>query len=316
MKNQQKFFGALGIVVVLLLALFLWQLGQNISPVRPIHEAEKKLTIVTTFYPLQEFARSVGGERVTVSSIVPAGVEPHDYEPTPQDIVSAYQADVFLLNGAGMDGWAEKIRPELERRGVVVVQMSEVVQGVVSTAAVSDQGDVDPHFWLDPVLVRQEVEVIRDVLVARDPQSAALYQGNTARYMSALEDLDGRYREGLRQCTFDTIVTSHDAFGYLAKRYGFKVLPVSGISAEAEPSPRALADIAETMQSLGLRHIFFETLVSPKIAETLAAAVGAETLVLDPLEGLSEEKQKAGKNYLSVMAENLHNLETALVCQQ
>lgn len=312
MKNQQKIFGALGIVAVSLLALFLWQLGQTIYPEHPANETAKKLTIVATFYPLQEFARSVGGERVTVSSVVPAGVEPHDYEPTPQDIVSAYQADVFLLNGAGMDGWAEKIRPELERRGVIVIQMSEVVHA----SAIGEGNAIEPHFWLDPVLAKQEVAAIRDALITRDPQAAALYRENAARYSSSLENLDALYREGLQQCAFDTVVTSHNAFGYLAKRYGFQTIAVTGISPDAEPSPRALADIAKTMQSLGLRYIFFETLASPKIAETLAAAVGAETLVLDPLEGLSEEKQKAGKNYLSVMAENLHNLEIALVCQQ
>lgn len=315
--HSQKKIVAVVVAIAIFAGIFFWQTTKEVPVVPQIGGNGKKISIVATFYPLQDFAESVGGDEVTVQSIVPAGTEPHDYEPTPQDIVSAYQADVFLLNGGGIDAWAEKIRPELERRGVAVVQMSEVVSLLLASVEAEGETDtLDPHFWLDPVWAQKEAEALRDALTLRDPERAEVYTRNMERFIALLADLDTAYREGLRQCEFHTIVTSHDAFAYLAKRYGFETIPISGISPESEVSPRALAEIAVAVRSLGLRHIFFETLSSPKVAETLAEEVGAQTLVFNPLEGLTEEDRQAGKNYLSVMYENLSNLQTALQCQK
>jgi zinc transport system substrate-binding protein len=293
----------------------LWQRGRDTSSVVPAPET--KLSIVATFYPLQDFAESVVGDAASVKSIVPAGTEPHDYEPTPQDIVSIYQADVFLLNGGGIDAWAEKLLPELKRRGVTIVQMSEVVSVLPEADAEGrEQESFDPHFWLDPIWAQKEVEAIRHALALRDPSHAETYAENAKRYIALLADLDSEYREGLRYCEFHTIVTSHQAFAYLAKRYGFETISISGISPEAEVSPRALAELAQTVRRLGLRYIFFETLASPKVAETLAQEAGAQTLVFNPLEGLTDEERQAGKGYLSIMRENLSNLRIALQCQE
>lgn len=318
MKSQKNIIAVAIVAVIAALAgIVFWQTGKETMPLSSTEEAGKKISIVATFYPLQDFAESVGGDAVSVRSIVPAGMEPHDYEPTPQDIVSVYQADAFLLNGAGLDSWAEKIRPELEKRGVTVIQMSEVVSLLSASAETGGETDTfDPHFWLDPVWAQKEAEAIRDALILRDPARTEVYTRNTERYSVLLADLDTAYREGLQRCEFHTIVTSHNAFAYLAQRYGFETIPVSGIFPEAEVSPRALAEIAEAVRSLGLRYIFFETLSSPKVAETLAEEVGAETLVFNPLEGLTEEDRQAGKNYLSIMYENLNNLQTALRCQK
>lgn len=314
MNNQQKIIIAVSVALMMLAGIFLWQSARDTFSLAPAQAPEKKISIVATFYPLQDFAESVGGDAVRVRSIVPAGTEPHDYEPTPQDIVSIYQADIFLLNGAGIDAWAEKIRPELERRGVTVVQMSEVVALLSAKAREGETQVFDPHFWLDPVWVQKEAEALRDALILRDPSRADAYAENARRYIALLADLDREYREGLQRCELHTIVTSHQAFAYLAQRYGFEVISISGISLEAEVSPRALAEIAGTVRRLGLRYIFFETLVSPKIAETLAEEVGAQTLVFNPLEGLTDEERQAGKDYLSIMRENLNNLQTALQC--
>ncbi len=301
------------IVTAAALGAFFWQKDSADAPVI-ISTDTDGISVVATFYPLAEFARAAGGDMVTVKSIVPAGSEPHDYEPSPRDILAVYQADIFLSNGAGADAWAEKIRPDLEERDITVVRMSDVVETLSKIR--DEQGVVDPHFWIDPVLAQQEVSAIRDVLIARDPMRAEAYVQNATLYIEELKILDTAYRDGLRQCELHTIVTSHDAFAYLAKRYGFETLSVSGISPEAEPSSRTLAEIAETVRTLGLRHIFFETLVSPKVAQTLADEVGAETLVFNPLEGLTDEERQAGKNYLSIMRDNLNNLQTALRCQQ
>lgn len=302
---------------VLLGGILLWNKQKRPVP----QEAEaKNLSVVATFYPLEDFARHVGGETVTVESIVPAGAEPHEYEPTPQDILRAYQADVFLLNGAGMDPWAEKIRPELEKRGITVVEMSEKTE--LLPGEHEEEGHVgeeeslyDPHFWLDPVAAGKEAEAIHDAFVARDPEHQEVYTRNADAFLQTLRTLDTEYRESLADCRLRTVVTTHDAFAYLAKRYGFETLPISGLSPEAEPTPGRLAELTVTVRKEGIKYIFFETLVSPKVAETLARETGAQTLVFDPIEGLSDEDRTSGADYVSVMRGNLDNLKRALECR-
>lgn len=286
------------------------------------------VSVVATFYPLADFALNVGGEYVDVVTIVPAGTEPHDYEPTPRDILKAYEADIFLINGAGFDAWAEKIRGELESRGVKVVQMSDLVTLVPGSheehkeheeteGHTADHGEsvFDPHFWLDPLLVEKQAQVIAQALSERDPLHQEEYYMQSNAYIMKLQALDAAYRARLAMCRLDTVVTSHNAFAYLAKRYGFKTIAVAGLSPEAEASPRRLAEIATMVREKGIRHIFFETLVSPRVAETLAQEVGAQTLVFNPLEGLTEEERLAGVDYLAIMMMNLDNLAIALQCQ-
>lgn len=301
---------------------------QGVTPEKT--EGAPKVSVVATFYPLQYIAERVGGDRVVVSVIVPAGAEPHEYEPTQKDILSAYQADVFLINGAGVDAWAEKIRPELEARGVKVVQMSEMVtllpgsheehESDSSTheeeRVEHEESQFDPHFWLDPTIVEKEALAIAEALGAGDEAGRVVYAQNTEQLRSDLRILDDQYRAGIADCTLDTVVTSHNAFSYMAKRYGFKTISIAGLSPEAEVSIRRLTEIADLVRERGVRHIFFETLVSPKVAETLAREVGAETLVFNPLEGLTSEERAQGKNYLSIMYENLDNLKIALQCQK
>lgn len=295
-----------------LLGGFFWQYLSLRSTGEEDAQRKQKISVVTTFYPLEEFARQVGGNRVTVRSIVPAGAEPHDYEPTPQDILSAYQADVFLLSGAGVDTWAEKIRPELEKRGVTVLQMSDFVSLLPGA---EKENPFDPHFWLDPVLAQKEVEAIHSVFVLRDTDGREIYDQEKDRYIQELKDLDTRYNSAMTACAVNNIITSHQAFSYMAKRYNFEVIPVTGISPEIEPSPRQVADIVRIMRERKIKYVFFETLLSPKMAETIAQETGAQILVFNPLEGLTEKERQDGENYLTIMNANLENLKTARQCQ-
>ena len=296
------------VIVIFILAL----VGERSVPSTPA-SGEKKLSVVATFYPLAEFARAVGGDNVTVTSIVPAGAEPHEYEPTPQDILAAYQADVFLLNGAGIDPWAEKIRSDLEANGVTVIMMAEHVD-LLSPAETGNRPD--PHFWLDPLLAEREVSAIAEALALRDGAHREVYATHAQMYNKKLATMDSLYRKGLAKCALRTIVTTHAAFAYLAHEYGLTVLPLTGLSPEAEPTARTLTDIAVTIREQNIRYIFFESLVSPKVAEALAREVGAETLVFNPLEGLTTVEQAAGMDYFGVMMNNLDNLKTALLCRK
>ena len=272
-----------------------------------------KMAVVGTFYPLAHFAAQVGGDHVAVVNITPAGAEPHDYEPTPQDIASAYGAKVFIMNGGGVDTWAERIAPDLKAKGVQVVDMQDTI--ALNSAPAGSETTLDPHIWLDPALSEQEVALIRDAFIKADPAQGAAYLANAAAYISQLQMLDDDYKVGLASCRLKDIVTSHAAFGYMAKRYGLTQIAIAGLSPDAEPSAQQLADIAQLAKKDDVKYIFFESLVSPKLSQTIATEVGAQTLAFDPLEGLTDAEIASGKTYLTVMRDNLAALRIALQCK-
>lgn len=307
---MKKLFILFGVVVAVLgvFVLIAAKVRQNSAPA-----GSEPIKIAVSFYPLAEFAQNVGGEKVSVVNIVPSGVEPHDFEPTPQDIAKVYSSQIFVYNGSGFDPWAEKIAPELEKRGVSIVNMTKQFNLLEGTNEHAEK--FDPHIWLDPVLAKKEVEIIRDMLKSVDPENAAVYDMNAGQYIKKLSGLDEKYKSGLGSCEIRDAVASHAAFGYLSKRYNLNVVNIAGLSPEEEPSPKKIAEIAKFVRSKNIKYIFFETLVSPKIAETIAREAGAETLVFNPIEGLTEGDLASGKNYISLMEENLVNLRKALLCQ-
>ncbi len=272
------------------------------------------MKIVASFYPLAEFAKQIGGEQVEVVNIVPPGLEPHDFDPSSQDIAKTYSATLFIFNGSGFDPWAEKISPELEKKNIAIIKMTQYFNLLESIDEQEGEGNIDSHIWLDPVLAQKEVEIIKDAFKAIDPDNSLTYELNAENYLSKLSELDKKYRDGLASCAIRDAIVSHSAFGYLANRYGINIIPIAGISPEEEPSPRRISEIAEIARQKNIKYIFFETLVSPKLAETIANEIGAETLLFNPLEGLTKEELTAGKNYISIMEENLTSLRQALLC--
>lgn len=271
-----------------------------------------KLRVVGSFYPIAHFVKQVGGDNVTVTNITPAGAEPHDFEPTARDIVKVNQAQLFIYNGNDLDPWADKAKDDVISNGGAVLKISDSITSLQSS---DQETPLDPHFWLDPILVQQEVNLIRDALVKVDPAHSADYQQNAQRYSDQLTKLDNQYKIGLADCQLRDIVTSHAAFGYLAKRYGLNQISITGISPEEEPAPQQLAEIAELAKQIGIKYIFFEELVSPKLSETIAKEIGAKTIAFNPLEGLTDKQIKEGKTYITEMKSNLANLKTALICQ-
>jgi zinc transport system substrate-binding protein len=268
-----------------------------------------KPLVVATIYPLWEFSRQVAGDRAEVVSLVPAGVEPHDWEPAPRDVSQVRRAAVFVHTGTNLDGWAEKLLADLTgRRGVVVN-----ARGGLSVLTVG--GVTDPHVWLDPTLARAQVLAIAGGLEQADPAGAAIYAENAKVFVARLDALDLELAAGLAECARREVVTSHAAFAYLARRYRLTQVPVMGLSPEAEPSPADLAAIVRTARRLKVTHVFSETLVSPRLAETLSREIGATPLPLNPIEGVSPSEAAAGTGYLELMRANLANLRTALGCR-
>src|SRR6185369_14568346 len=184
---MQKIIGVLAIGVVAIVGAFLWHKKDVERQLADRQQSVQTLSVVATFYPLEEFARSVGGGRISVKSIVPAGAEPHEYEPSAQNILSSYESQIFLLNGAGVDVWAEKIKPELEKRGIKVIQMSQLLSPL---SLADEDGSHDPHFWLDPVIAKEEVNAIANALIEKDPAGAKEYGERRDVTLERLDTLD------------------------------------------------------------------------------------------------------------------------------
>ncbi len=318
------------------------------STLKPTEVNTEKPTVVATFFPIAEVSRAVLGDLANVVVITPEGTEPHDYEPTPKQIEQILSADVFFMNGAGLDPWGEKLHTDLETKQVTVLELTDGMALKEGGAhehhndaahketvehhnedehaaeefhadevghTHEDETGKDPHVWLDPTVMMRAATALRDEMMSIDPNNATQYAQQTQVFLSALESLDQAYKTGLSTCEKDSIIVSHDAFAYLSGRYGFTTHAIAGLSPSAEPSAKQLSQLAEEAKENKTEYIFFESLVSPKLAETLAAEVGAKTLVLTPIEGRNEEEAAANATYISLMEQNLNNLKIALACK-
>jgi zinc transport system substrate-binding protein len=251
--------------------------------------------VAAAFYPLAYAADQLAPPRTEVDNLTPPGAEPHDLELTPRDVERIRSADLVLLLGHGF-------QPQLEE----AAGHGERVLMLLDTPGLHRHPNNDPHVWLDPV--RYELIVKRIAMALHRPHPAD-------RLVARLGALDREYRRGLRSCARHEIVTSHEAFAYLGERYGLRQIAITGLSPEAEPTPRRLERVVRLVRATGATTIFFETLVSPRIADTVARETGARTAVLDPIEGLSTAEEKRGASYFSVMRSNLANLRRALGCR-
>jgi zinc transport system substrate-binding protein len=239
---------------------------------------------------------------VDVRNLTPPGAEPHDVELTPRDVERIRSADVVVYLGAGFQ---PAVEDAVEGADGTTVDVLEGIE--LAPAEENEEGlTQDPHIWLDPTRYAAAVETIAESL-DRGKEGRAL--------VDELEELDRQFETGLSDCDRREFVTSHAAFGYLADRYDLEQISISGVTPEAEPTPQALEEVVDRVQASGATTIFFETLVSPRLAETVARETGAETAVLDPLEGLSEEDLDRGADYLSVMRDNLAALRRGLGCR-
>ena len=283
--------------------------------VRPMSRSQSssKMQVTTSFYPLYFFAQRIGGEMARVVNITPAGGEPHDYEPTADDIVRIENSALLIVNGGGLEAWGDKIKQNIDPQKTLLVTAGE---GLTTQQVVEEENTItDPHAWLSPPLAVRMVEKIEIGFAKADPKNASYYEANASAFKSELAALDADYKSGLADCGEKNIVTSHAAFGYLATAYDLNQVPIAGLSPDAEPSPKQLGGIAKFAKENKVKYIFFESLVSPKLSETVAREIGAQTLVLNPIEGLTSEEITARKSYLTEMRSNLANLRIALGCK-
>lgn len=309
---MKKSYTMLTLVLISILGIIL--IGINKTGGSPATDTSSgKLRIVASLYPLAYFAAEIGGEKVQVHTVTPPGAEPHEYEPTARQLANIESSNIIIINGGQLEPWADRIKQDLTDKQTPLIIAGEGL----TDQTMDDNGQTvpDPHVWLSPLLAQQQADRILAGLLRTDPQNANYYQSNTKQLMNNLDALNNEYMQGLHQCTKKDIITSHNAFAYLAKTYGLRQVSISGLSTDEEPSSKQLAEITDFAKENDVKYIFFERLVSPKLSETLAQEVGAQTLVLDPLEGLTEQDMQDGKNYITIMKDNLTNLRLALECQ-
>ena len=266
------------------------------------------LQVVVGFYPLEFVAARLGGDLVTVRNLTPPGGEPHDLEVSASDLVALRTADLVIHLGGFMPSLDEGV---VTAASGTAFDVRAAARLVTNPSGRGRSGStLDPHFWLDPLRLADVGDAIAELFARVDATHARMYLANAAQLRQDLEQLDGEFTAGLRSCSIHSMVTSHEAFGYLAARYGLTLVSVSGLSPEAEPTATALAAVADIVRNESITTIYTETLASSEVAETLASETGATTALLDPLEGLVD---RSG-DYFSVMRTNLATLRIGQVC--
>jgi zinc transport system substrate-binding protein len=301
MNNQVK-FAIIAIVIVIPLSSFsVWASDSSLQIIEK--NDLTKLQAISSFYPLYEFAQQVGQDKVDVQLLVPEGVEPHDWEPTIQDVQQIQKSDLIIINGFGFENWVESLE-EMNYQGIVV----DTSKGIIKND--HDKNSIllnkDPHIWLNPILAKAQVQSIADAFSKSDPKNQKFYQKNAQSYMIELDGLDSKIRNDLSTCSQD-FIAFHDAFSYFAYEYDLhQHTIISSNDPHAEPTAKTLENIINTARELEIKIIFTEDTIDPRVSNVIANEIDGKILVLSPLEISGDG------NYISRMIENLDNLKEAL----
>ncbi len=282
-----------------------------------------KLQVIVTLFPLYDMARAIGGEHATVSLLLPPGAEAHSFEPRPGDILRLHQSDLFIYTGPFMEPWAESLLKGVDSKrlgainaGIGIPLLKQGKEQADADGHEHGHGGGDPHIWLDFRNAETMVTTIATGFTAKDPAHAASFRLNAQRYRARLAELDRRYRSGLADCGSRTVIhAGHFAFGYLAKRYGLRYLSAFPSSGDSEPNARQMATMVELVRSTGVGAIYYEELVSPRLADTLAKETGSRLLLLSAAHNVSREELARGITLPEIMEHNLENLRQGLKCR-
>jgi len=291
-------------------------------------EEEKggRLQVVATIFPLYDFVRAVGGNAVDVQLLLPPGVESHSFEPKPEEIIRVSRADLFVYTNAEMEPWGGKLLESVRGAGAPSSLEAGAGARYLAAAARTDGGGDghhhesvagrDPHIWLNIANARIMVDNIAAGLASKAPASRELFMANAAAYKKRLDGLESSFRTGLADCrTREFIHGGHYAFAYLAQSHNLSYLSAYGITADSEPSPRRMMDLVRKIREHRLKAIFFEELLAPGVAQTVAAETGAELLKLHGIHNVTRQELDNGVSYIGLMEQNLVNLRKGLECR-
>ena len=276
--------------------------------------AQSKINVVASFYPVYQFVKEVGDDKINLSILIPIGAEPHNFDPTIQEVQKANSANLLVYNGASMEEpWIHNLTPQN------TVDTSKGINLLANPNDPDIKGPYDPHLWLDPVLAIQQVKNIRDGLDKVDPKNAAYYNQNAQNFIGQLTKLDTAIKGNLTSsnCAKKDFIPFHLAFAYFAKQYGLNLHPIhEGLTPSGEVLPQKLVEVVNLAQKLGLKVIYSEDLIDPRSAQAIAEQIpGAKVMVLSPIEGINATEQKAGVTYLDKMYQDLAALKVGLQCK-
>ena len=284
-------------------------------------DAAKKINIVTSVFPLLEFAGAVSGERGEVSLLLPPGAEIHTWRPRPSDIIRLSSADLFIYVGADLEPWLHDLLKSVRNPNLRVLEASRGIplideEDIVHSVHERNHEVQDPHIWLDFKNDQRIVDKIAAVLSEMDPEGSLVFKRNAFIYKEKLRILDQKFKDGLMDCVHRTIILAgHGAFGYIARSYNLRQISLYGLSPDSRPTPKKLIKVVELAKKYRIKVIFFEIRVRDELAKVLAEEIGARTLVLNPGANLTKEQLKSGKTFFDIMEANLENLKDGLDCK-
>ena len=255
--------------------------------------ASGKLQIYTSVYPIYDFTKKIGGEKITVYNMTKAGAEPHDFEITSKDMANLSKADLFIYNGGGMEHWVDSVKDALQN-----------IKYIDSSSNINNQDNLDPHFWLSPKNAKIQMENIKNGLIEIDSESKDYYQSNYNLYANRLDELDNKIKISLSNIKNRNLVLTHPAFGHFCKEYSLNQIAI----ARDEADPKAMAEIITFIKNNDIKAIFYEEFSSSKLVDSIAKETQIKILTLNPIESLSEENIEAGEDYFSIMEKNLISL--------
>lgn len=299
------------------------RLGGRASPEAT---TEGRVAVVATIPPLADYVAMIGGKRVRVLQLLPLGAEPHDWEPSPKEIRNLFQANLVVYNGAGLEPWMQRLLPSLKSHGVRTLEAAQGLE--LLTYAEEEKGGwtvfiaaperlqreeiVDPHIWLDPVMAQEIVSRLARELSAIDPAGKVEYLRNAKSLQKRLAELDGAYADAVRSFKRKEIVVAHAAFGYLARRYGMCQIPILGLAPEQDPDAATLAKVVDYCKKHGVKCVFTEPMVNPRVMKALAEELGVSVLPLTPIGSLTPQQKARHSDYFDLMLQNLDNLRKGL----
>lgn len=280
----------------------------------PNIDDEEVLQVYTTIFPLEDFSKKIGGDFVNVTNIIPVGADAHTFEPTPKDLIAVAEGDLFIYNGAGLEGFAEKVRELMKEENVKIVEASKNIP-LIEFDDHDDhehEHDQDPHVWLDPILSISLAETIKDAFVELMPEHEDDFTANFLNVKKELERIDEQFRALVEESERDTFFVAHAGYGYWEHRYGLKQVGIAGISPTSEPSQRQLQVMIELATDYHIEYILMEKNIPTKVADVVKDAIGAESLYIHNLETIGEDDVKNGEDYFSLMEKNIDVLKIAL----
>lgn len=316
-------------MIFVLIVMFILMLS-SVSSVYPqqnensSRQDSEKIKVVASFYPFYEIAQKIGGNNTIITSVIPMGVEPHDWELTPQQIPGIIEADMIIYNGIGFDSWLGK---KEQFRNSFLVDISKDLQliklgqqGSENLGPIDQLSDptyvYDSHIWLDPILVKNISKTISYALIKLDPDNIDSYLQNTKNFNRQLDTLDSLIKKSLANCELKDFITFHESFHYFANRYGLTQHAVHGSSPEGEILPQQIIKIISLAKDLGIDTIYSEELKDPRLSQTLASEIpNGKVLLLSPIEGIEPHEQNKDINFIDKMKMNLENLKQGLKCK-